>query len=419
MKSFSLITTILFVFALALPIENNAQQSTIANPTEPEFGVKLSGLVIMNYILDTRQTFAPREGYFMILPLGEKYGPDGQDINATPHFNSLAIQSRVLANITGPDFFNAKTSGLIETEFFGHSDSDINGLRLRHAYVKLDWKKSSLMMGQFWHPMFVTESFPGVYSFNTGAPFQPFSRNPQLRFTTKGSIKFILAAITQRDFASRGPEGASSVYLRNAVLPNLHAQVQTTKGIITAGAGVDYKMLKPRIIDLKGNKATTTINGLSFIGYLKLSKGAYTWKTTAVYGQNLADHLMMSGIAETTVDPEHGKYGYSAMNLGTVWSEISGSRGKLEWGLFGGFAKNFGIDEPLVGTYYAMSGNVDHAYRIAPRVGVKSGKLRLGIETEYTAARYGSLTAGMKEIDTSNTKTVANFRAMLMALYSF
>lgn len=373
----------------------------------------------MNYIFDSRQTYAAREGYFMILPLGEKFGPNGRDINATPNFNSLAIQTRLGANITGPDFFNAKTSGLIETEFFGHTDGDINGLRLRHAYIKLDWKRSGILMGQYWHPMFVTESFPGVYSFNTGAPYQPFSRNPQLRFSTKGSTKLILAAITQRDFASRGPDGASSVYLRNAVLPNLHAQVQRSHGILTAGAGVDYKMIKPRMIDLKGNRSNSYVHGLSFMGFLKIQRGNFAWKSMAVYGQNLADHLMISGYAETILDPEFGKYGYSAMNVGSAWTEISSSKGKLEWGLFGAYTKNFGIHKPLLGTLHAMMANVEHSYRIAPRIGVKSGKLRLGVETEFTAARYGTFSKDTKKVDISQTKTVANLRAMLMATYAF
>ena len=78
----------------------------------------------------------------------------------------------------------------IEGEFFGTSDADVSGFRVRHAFLKLDWQSSSLLIGQFWHPMFVVEMFPGVVSFNTGAPFQPFARNPQIRFTHSfGDVK--------------------------------------------------------------------------------------------------------------------------------------------------------------------------------------------------------------------------------------
>jgi hypothetical protein len=137
----------------------------------------------------------------------------GQDINAAANFNILSVQTRLAGKVTGPDALGAKTSGLIEGEFFGTADGDTNGFRLRHAYVKLNWKKSELMIGQFWHAMFITDCYPDVVSFNTGAPFQPFSRTPQVRFTQAfGKLSLIATALSQRDFASNGPEGVSSVW---------------------------------------------------------------------------------------------------------------------------------------------------------------------------------------------------------------
>ena len=65
------------------------------------------------------------------------------DINAKSGFNILSIQSRLTGKITGPDAFGAKTSGQLEGEFFGTADSDVNGFRLRHAFVKLDWENTS------------------------------------------------------------------------------------------------------------------------------------------------------------------------------------------------------------------------------------------------------------------------------------
>jgi len=40
--------------------------------------------------------------------------------------------------ISGVNAFGAKATGLIESEFFGNSESDINELRLRHAFIKLN-----------------------------------------------------------------------------------------------------------------------------------------------------------------------------------------------------------------------------------------------------------------------------------------
>lgn len=114
----------------------------------------------------------------------------------------LAVQSRLTGKITGPDFLGAKTSGMMEGEFFGTTDGDINGFRLRHAMMKASWSKADLLLGQYWHPMFVTDCYPGVYNFNTGVPFQPFNRSPQIRLTLKPTAKFniMVAIMEERDF---------------------------------------------------------------------------------------------------------------------------------------------------------------------------------------------------------------------------
>lgn len=166
----------LFVFSVILAASTIAQDS-------PNFGIKFSGFVKTDIFWDSRQTVAAREGHSLLYPANEKLDVEGNDINAKASFNMLSIQTRLRGTITGPDALGAKTSGVIEGAFFGHTNGDINGFRLRHAFVKLQWKKTALLVGQYWHPNFVTYCFPGVVSFNTGAPFIPFTRNPQIRVT--------------------------------------------------------------------------------------------------------------------------------------------------------------------------------------------------------------------------------------------
>ena len=86
-------------------------------------------------------------------------------------------KARLTGKITGPDVVKAKTSALLEADFFGNENlnfADVNGFRLRHAIIKLNWQTTELMVGQYWHPLFVPECFPDVVSFNTGAPFSAF-----------------------------------------------------------------------------------------------------------------------------------------------------------------------------------------------------------------------------------------------------
>jgi len=171
---------------------------TIFPQQKPEnnFGISFSGFVKTDLMFDSRQTINSREGHFLLFPANQSLDKNGADINAKSSFNSLALQSRLIGKIKGPDAFGANTSGMIEGEFFGTSDGDANGFRLRHAYVSLKWKSTTLLIGQTWHPMFVVEAFPQTVSFNTGAPFQPFSRNPQVRLTQSlGNINLIAAVM--------------------------------------------------------------------------------------------------------------------------------------------------------------------------------------------------------------------------------
>ena len=173
---------VFFNLSLLASIIANAQDSKEV----PKPGINFSGFVKTDIFYDTRQTGCIREGHFLLYPENKLPDSYGNDINARANFNILSIQSRLKGSITGSDAFGAKTSGLIEADFFGNENanfSDVNGFRIRHAFVKLNWKSTELMAGQYWHPMFIAESFPGVISFNTGAPFQPFSRNPQIRLT--------------------------------------------------------------------------------------------------------------------------------------------------------------------------------------------------------------------------------------------
>ncbi len=148
---------------------------------EPKYGINFSGFVKNDFFWDTRESYTIREGHFLLYPKEVSNDAEGNDINDKTSFNFLSIQTRITGKITAPDAFGAKTSALIEADFFGNENAafvDANGFRLRHAYVKLNWEKTELLTGQFWHPFFIPGCFSGVVSFNTGAPMQPFSRNP-------------------------------------------------------------------------------------------------------------------------------------------------------------------------------------------------------------------------------------------------
>ena len=364
--------------------------------TKPAFGISFSGFLKTDLIYDSRQTVNLREGHYLLFPRGESLDKDGRDINAAASFHMLSIQSRLLGKITGPDALGAKTSGLLEAEFFGTSEADLNGFRLRHAFVKLNWPSTELMIGQFWHAMFITDSYPDVVSFNTGAPFQPFSRAPQVRLTQQfGRFSFIATALAQRDFVSNGPEGASSVYARNAACPefNLKGQYFWSWGggrELLAGAGVDYKSLVPRLSTLAGYRTDAALHEWAGMVYFKYKTAAATLKAELVCGQDLHHLTMLGGYAvQQVTDALRGFESYTPLDTVAGWVEIQTNGPNFQAGLFAGYSENLGAKEAIGGATYARGANIAALYRIAPRALLNSGKLRLAAEVEWTAAAYG------------------------------
>lgn len=381
---------------------------------QKSFGISFGGFVKTDIIYDSREVNALREGHFLLYPVEEKKDVTGAILNDRSSFNILSIQTRLTGKITAPDVLGAKTSGVIEGAFFGNVEGDINGFRLRHAFVKLEWESSSLLVGQYWHPMFIAESFPDVVSFNTGAPIQPFSRNPQIRFAQKfGAMSFIATAYTQRDFQSGGPQGSSSIYMRNSGLPGFNVQAQFQLTGLLFGLGGDFKTLKPRTVSDKNYLTNETVSSYAGMAYGKISSGDFSLKVEGVYGQNLTDLLMLGGYGIYEKSATTGIEKYTATNTYSVWSEIIYGK-DVQFALFGGYTKNDGADKPIT-TNYARGFNIDYIYRVSPRLVINSGKFRVAGEVEYTSAAYGTPDTSGK---VQNSKEVANLR-VLGAVYLF
>jgi hypothetical protein len=417
MKKFTFLFFIAFV-----PVLLFAQE-------EQNFGIKFTGFVKTDIIWDSRQTVDLREGHFLLFPKGESLDPEGNDINAKASFNFLSIQSRLRGDIKGPNALGAKTSGAIEAEFFGTSDADMNGFRLRHAYVKLNWKTTELMVGQMWHPMFITTCFPEVVSFNTGAPFTVFSRNPQIRLTQDfDHFRVILTALSQIDFKSPGPDGPSSKYLRNSAVPSLNINLEYSKKNADAGKelliGVagNFKHLLPRLQTTKGYKNSDGITSFSGMAYLKVACPKIIFKLAGLYGQNMYDYTMIGGYGELNVatDTAKGFTTYENINTLSAWTEIMTTGKKMMGGLFLAYSKNLGSSDDqfvFAPTYYSRGDNIAYLYRISPRFIYNAGKFRLAPEIEYTVAGYGTKNTTGALVE--DPKAVGNFRFLLGVYYFF
>ncbi len=433
MKKFFILLLILSIY-----LSNYSQNN------DKKYGIEFSGFVKNDFFYDTRQNVSIREGHFLLYPSPVLLDSAGKDINATGNFNFLSIQTRLTGKITGPDAFGAKTTGVIEADFFGNENAnfvDANGFRLRHAFTKLNWKKTELLFGQYWHPFFNPSSFPGVISFNTGAPFQSFSRNPQIRLSYKIN-KFMLTGVanSQRDFVS---PGGSSVALRNSGIPELSMQFgytaknDSTKTEFMAGAGGSYKILRPRISSSFGGnlyKVDEFVESFAGFAFLKFKTPAITLKMQGVYGQNLFDLVMLGGYAVDTVSNIiTGEQVYHPYNTASIWIEGVTNGSKVQFGIFTGYTKNLGLSEELnyddkanliTGLRANSRGfDIQSIIRISPRIVFISGKLNFAFECEYTVAAYAKKINNVYAIDNTGVvlekENVDNFRGLFSVIYNF
>jgi hypothetical protein len=432
------IKTYICLIMMALPFLMQAQ----VNPESQNFGIKFSGLIKNDFFRDTRETYTIREGNFVLYPKEVNIDSDGKDINDKSSFNFLAIQSKLTASITAPDAFGAKTSGVIEADFFGNENAafaDVNGFRLRHAFVKLNWPKTELLTGQYWHPLFIPACFSGVVSFNTGVPMQPFSRNPQIRLTHKpGKFSLTAALSAQRDFTS--PSGSSA--LRYSPLPDFSALIswehsdKDRKNNILTGLALNYKSIQPLLYTTKGTLKYVTnqkVNGLSASMFVRFKTPVYTFKMQAVYGRNLYDLLQLGGYAVHAVtDTARNTVEYTTINNLSVWSEFQTNGDKVQFGLWGGYTQNLGSSKSILNYSNKADGseitsrgsNIKSVYRISPRIIIKRGHFNFASELEITAAAYAVNDENGKPYrDNFGVITKAdyvhNVRLLLSVIYNF
>lgn len=420
MRKFTLLTIV-----LGLTYSLFAQEA-------PKYTQSVSGFVKNDMFKDTRETVNARDGHFLLWPTAPLLDSAGYDINDIESFNILAIQSRITYKFSGPSVLKAKVSGLIEGDFFGNSNTTINSFRMRHALVKLNWENTEILSGQFWHPFFVPACFPGTLSFNTGTPFNSFSRNPQVRITHKvNNLTLMAAAVSQVDNTSRGIGSvAGTSYLRNAEIPELNYQMQyetkndSAKTSFLLGGVVSYKIIEPRVSStVAGNvyKVEEEVEGLSAMAYTKFTTEKLTLKAGVRYGENIPDHTAPGGFAvKEILNPTTGYSSYTPLTSTSYWGEIHTNGATWELGIFGGYYANNGTKEEMssaTNAVYGLGTNIASMYRVSPRITYKINKFNVGAEIEHTAAVYGKTYDVNYKPATSSE--ISNTRLLITTVYNF
>lgn len=426
----SLLTIFIFVLSTFSQTADKKNEAS-------SWGIKFSGFLRNDILFDSRQTVNSREGELVLFPADISKDVNGADKNAASNLNMLSVTSRLTGTVSGPDAFGAKTSGILEAEFFGNGNGATEGnlLRMRHAYAKLDWSKTQLGFGQYWHPLYNPECAPGELDFNAGMPFVPFNRSPQVRLTQKLSsqLSFIFAAISQRDFQSIIPANASGLAnftstgvsatdgLRNGVVPNLHAQLIYKTNSFILGSALDWKSLRPSLAvgTDPGYVSDARVSSLAFEVYGKIITKSVILKAEYLTGQNMTDHLMLGGYVAYGTVPN---ITYKPTSIASYWLDIASTSKTVIPGIFIGYTKNNGATDAggiaAYGRGVGVKGRgIDNLLRVAPRLEFISGKFRIGAELEITTAAYGTSNTDAKI--TGSTDAVTDVHALFLTAFSF
>ena len=418
---------------------------------------KFYGFVRNYACYDTRESLTSNSEQFYYMPKDIKLDAEGNDLNAQDNIMLLSITTRLGLNVNGLNFLRSKTSAKIEADFAGFGTSN-TVLRIRQAYAKMDWEHSKVLVGQAWHPA-MGDMMPDVFSLETGAPFTPFSRSPQVRYDydTK-NVKLTATALYQFQYTSYGPDGASFNYARNAIVPEMYFQGIIKSGDFMMGLGVDVLALKPRqqynvtekeygyhmIYNADGtpkqneegenvlekvviNETTKTykcdedlmvsVTPTLFASY---KKGNWGIKGRATYAQNAAHMSMISGYA-VTEKLDNGEWRYSSINSIGGWVDATYKQplktGYLTFCCFAGYTKNLGCMNDIEGDIY-MRGekNMDYMWRVAPSVLYTHNAMQIGIEYNPTTVGYGKPDS---KYNMSDVHAVTNHRICAMLKYNF
>lgn len=381
---------------------------------------ELSGFVRNDFIYDSHRNVDACDHLLDFFPMKPEYDVNGKDINAVNSAQFLNTFSRIGTKFSGLELGKTKVSAYIEIDFTGGSLTPT--VRLRHAWTQFEWEHSKLLFGRTWHPTFIEKVYPSTLNENTGLPYQVFNRSPQLRFTHQlnSNLDLILAAVYQYDYSNTGPNGKTYQYQRNAVIPNLHAQLQFYNERWVLGAAIDWKAIQPRISTTGTSgtfKTDEKLSTFAFLAYLKYTKDLFEIKAKTMFGQNVCESLLPSGYAVATFDPQTGAETYTPFNH--IYNWVNVTYGK-EWkvGLYVGYLKNFGTSENPVGEIYGFSTDVDMSWKISPQLIYTYKNFMFGWEMSLTTAAYGTNDMNDKA-KVKDTETVRNFRNLVSIAYNF
>jgi hypothetical protein len=391
------------------------------------FDYKFYGQVRTDLFYNTRSNSETVDGLFYMYPLDENLDPNGHDLNGVGNGNFYTLYTRLGVDVTGPMLGKAKTSAKVEVDFRG-SGTTYSLFRIRHVYFNLDWGKSALLVGQTWHPLY-GDVAPEILNLNMGAPYQPFSRAPQIRYRfTSNNFMLTAAAIWQSQYLSVGPKtnkpGETSTqksqeFMKKSCVPEFYLGVDYKRPGLIAGAGLHVSSITPRT-QSETEDAVYFVNervtGISGEAHVKYTKENWLVSVKTVLGTNLTQTSTVGGYGITSIDEVTGKQQYSPLRTSSTWVNVAYGK-KWRPALFFGYLKNLGATKEVPYGALGTGTTLDQLFTGTAELTYNIPHWKFGAEYSLCNAWYGDeFDAKAKAI---NSHSILNHRIVLVALFQF
>ena len=286
------------------------------------FDYKFYGQVRTDLFYNSRSNSETVDGLFYMYPLDEVKDPNGNDLNKNGNSDFYTLYTRLGVDVTGPMLGKAKTSAKVEVDFRGSGT---------------------------WHPLY-GDVAPEILNLNMGAPYQPFSRAPQIRYRfTSKSFQLTAAAIWQSQYLSVGPNGNApgttatrkhQDFIKWSCVPEFYLGMNYKKPGLIAGAGVHLSSITPRTqseTDHGTYHVDERITGISGEAHVKYTHRdwlvaeahvKYThrdWLVAAktVLGTNLTQASTVGGYGIRSINSETGEQTYAPLRTSTTWVNVA------------------------------------------------------------------------------------------------
>ena len=390
---------------------------------------KLYGFIRHYLTADTRAVNGGTEDLYFYMPKDVSM-KDGYDENAGFSWRFLSLTSRLGLDVSGYKWGSMGVSGKVEADFYALSGSTPI-LRLRQAFMKLSWDESpvTLTIGQTWHPM--AADMPHMNNLETGAPFNPFNRSPQLMVDVNlgSGFTFTASVLYLNHYLPTGPAGKSKDYYKYG-LPEFYAGITYKSSKFMGKVGVDMVNMRPyrTITDWRvqdGSNKTIEVKNLlttfSPFLYAQYTNGMFQLKAKTILAQ-AGEHLnLLSGYGVNSLYTD-GNISYTPMQ---DWASfVSFQYGKkFQVMAMLGYMKQLGTTRDLVDNELWMNTAADtkiqQAFRATPTVAWNLGKFTVSLEYNLTAAQFGRGERNSRGMYTGTPEWILNHRFICMTKFNF